>query len=322
MPQVMAMQTSEGVHSNCKIMIETINTKYLPLACLLISLLCAAARAQDLEPRSYTNLPINQTFLLAGVLRSEGDLTPTSSSKLQDAELEIDAQVLGFAHTFALAGKSAKVGASASRLCYQGSAVFAGEFVEAQRCEYGDPKIKLTWNFYGAPALALQDFAQWDHGLVLGTSLQLQVPLGTHTSEHLINAGANRWMIRPGFGGSFRLGNWYFDATTSVRFFEDNDNFFQGSKREQDPLYSVQGHVVYGLSPGHWISLNANFFRGGETTRDGRKADDRQENSRWGLTYSVRINRHHSIKLNYSTGVVTRAGNDFDSYGLVWLYRL
>ena len=80
--------------------------------------------------------------------------------------------------------------------------------------------------------------------------------------------------------------------------------------------------MVYGLSPGHWISLNANFFRGGETTLDGRRADDRQENSRWGLTYSVRINRHHSIKLNYSTGVVTRVGNDFDSYGLVWLYRL
>jgi hypothetical protein len=79
-------------------------------------------RAQDLEPRSYTNLPINQTFLLLGMLHSEGDLTPTPSSKLRDAELEMDAQVLGFAHTFGLAGKSAKVDASASRLCYQGSA--------------------------------------------------------------------------------------------------------------------------------------------------------------------------------------------------------
>ena len=49
--------------------------------------------------------------------------------------------------------------------------------------------------------------------------------------------------------------------------------------------------------------------------------DDRQENSRIGVTFAMPLNRQHSLKFFASRGVVTRVGNDFDSFGVVWQYR-
>ncbi len=291
------------------------------LLALAAALFGSLAAAQDLEPRSYTNLPVGQTFLIVSASRSEGDLSPVPNSPLQDAELTIDAAVYGLAHSFALAGRSAKVALTAGRTCYEGSAIFRGEFVEGRRCEYLDPRVRLSWNFYGAPALNLQEFMTWQPGLVVGASLLASIPAGTYNSENLLNAGANRWMIRPGIGMSHRLGRWSYDLMASVSLFEDNDNFFNGIHVEQDPLYQVQAHLIYRLNRGSWISLNANWFQGGETTKDGVRSDDEMRNSRWGITWSLPLNAHHSLKLFTNTGVVTRIGNDFDSYGLAWQYR-
>ncbi|GAB3275831.1 transporter [Parahaliea aestuarii] len=277
--------------------------------------------AQDLEPRSYTNLPVKQTFLALGYARSEGDLSPTPSSPLQNAEMTIEAGVLALARSFELAGDSAKFDIAASRVCYEGSAIFEGEFATADRCEYGDPSVKLTWNFYGAPALELQDFGQWQPGLVVGASLQATVPLGTYTARHLINAGTNRWMLRPGLGMSYRVGRWYIDLQGSVRVFEDNDDNFRGTLLEQDPIYSLQSHLIYMLGRGAWISANLNYFDGGETYINGNARDDQVENSRLGVTLSFPLSAKQSLKLSASTGVLTRVGNDFDTASVVWLYR-
>jgi len=135
---------------------------------LLLALLTAAqySYGQDLEPRSYTNVPTGQNYLVLGYAYSEGELSPTPSSPLQDAELEIDTQALGYSRTFALAGDAAKFDLVSTRICFDGSATFEGQFVEGQRCEYGDPHAKLTWNFYGAPALSIENFSRWEPGLV------------------------------------------------------------------------------------------------------------------------------------------------------------
>jgi len=293
----------------------------LCIACFLL-LGNSWAVAQDLEPRSYTNVPIGETFLIVAYVRSGGDIAPSgSSSPIQDFELDIDAGALGFAHTFELAGSSAKIDVVATRLCYEGSAIYLGEFVEDRRCGHGDPKVRLSWNFYGAPALEMEDFLKQKPGLVIGTSLQLSIPVGTYKNTQFVNFGANRWMFRPGIGMSFKSGRWHYDIITSVRIYEDNDDFLEGLTVEQDPLYSVQGHVIYSLRKGRWLSFNANFYRGGETSVEHVSSHNLKENSRFGLTYSTPINRHHSIKIYASTGILTKTGDDFDTYGVAWQYR-
>ena len=102
-----------------------------------------------------------------------------------------------------MAGSSAKVDAAVGRTCYEGSAIFDGEPVDGRRCEYTDAKLRFGWNFYGAPAMKLEEFRKWQPGLVIGTSLQVSAPTGTYNSDNLLNAGANRWMVRPGIGNDF-----------------------------------------------------------------------------------------------------------------------
>ncbi len=291
--------------------------------CFLLPLLCcgAAVKAQDLEPRAYNNLPVGLTFLGLAGLRSDGELSPTPSSPLQDAELTIDTGLLALSHTFSLAGSSSKVDLSLGRTCYEGSAFLQGVYAEGRRCEYTDPRLKLTWNFYGAPAMAMKEFSQWRRGMVAGASLRVIMPFGTYDSDHVINAGSNRWIIRPGLGMSWPVRRWRFELQGAVSFFEDNDDGFQGVKKEQDPLYSANTHIIYTFPKRRWISLDANYFWGGESTVNGMDVGDRQENSRFGLTFSTPITPQQSIKFYASEGVVTRIGNDFTTLGVAWLYR-
>jgi len=277
--------------------------------------------AQDLEPRSYSNIPVDMNFIVTGYVHSQGEVSPSPSSSIEDAELNIDAFALGYAHTFGLAGRSSKFDMAISRTCFNGSARVNGDRVEADRCGYTDPNFRLTWNFYGAPALKGKEFGSWKQGVVVGTSLQITAPLGTYDDELLLNAGANRWVFRPGIGMSQKLGRWYYDLIASVRVYGDNKEYYRGGTLAQDPQYTFQGHLIYTLSRGHWLSLNANYFFGGETEKDNIDSQDRQDNSRFGLTYSAPLGVHQSIKLNFSTGVLTRVGNDFDSFGVFWQYR-
>ena len=288
---------------------------------LLMACTTALTHAQELEPRSFNNLPIDQTFVFVGAARSDGDLSPPGSSPLQDAELTIDGLAVGVSRTLDLAGSSAPADAGATRLCYEGGGLFRGEYVEGRRCEYADPRFKLTWNFLGAPAMSMQQFAGWQQDLVAGVSVSVNAPWGDYTSRQLINAGSNRWSIKPVLGMSKRYGTrWQWEANLGATFYEDNDAFYNGAQLEQDPLYSTSFHVIYNLPRG-WLSLDANYFTGGRTTVDGQKQDTRQDNSRWGVTWSRPLMPRHLLKVYASTGVITRIGNEFHSFGVAWLYR-
>lgn len=277
--------------------------------------------AQELEPRSFNNVPIDQTFLSAAVVRSEGELAPPGSSPLEKAELTIDVLATAISRSFSLAGDSAKVDMVLGRTCYEGWAIFLGDYVEGRRCEYLDPRFKLTWNFYGAPATELKDFTRWQQDVVIGTSVSVTAPWGTYNSDNLINAGSNRWQVKPIIGMSQRLGKWQWELKLGATFYEDNDDFFNGILVEQDPLYSSSFHLIYNFSRG-WLSLDGNYFAGGRTDKNGVRQDDRQDNSRWGITWTRPLGRKHLIKFNANTGVITRIGNDFDTFGIGWVYRL
>jgi hypothetical protein len=66
------------------------NVHCLTLVLSLITLLPAAAVAQDLDPRRYINLPVNQNFVRVAYGHSEGDVNVSPSLPLEDAALTID----------------------------------------------------------------------------------------------------------------------------------------------------------------------------------------------------------------------------------------
>jgi len=67
-----------------------------------------ATRAQDIEPRAYSNAPIGTNFLIAGYAFSSGALS-FDTLPLTDARLHTNMLALGYVHTFGVLGMAAKV---------------------------------------------------------------------------------------------------------------------------------------------------------------------------------------------------------------------
>jgi hypothetical protein len=292
----------------------------LSAGCVLLAL-AASTSAQDLEPRTYTNIPVGQNFLGVGYSYSEGEVNPSPSVPVRDVEITMQAAVAAYVRSLNLWGKAGKVDVLWARACQKGSGVINGVEVKGDRCGTTDPSVRLSYLFYGAPALDMKQFRSSQTQRVIGVSLKVNMPLGDYNNENIINTGSNRWTFKPEIGISNRWGQWSAEAAFAARLFADNDNAIGNTTLKQDPLYQFQTHLVYDLPKGRWISINGNYFWGGRTQKNGVKGDDEQGNSRIGLTLAQPLNQQHSVKFFVSTGLISNIGNDSDTVGLVWQYR-
>jgi hypothetical protein len=277
--------------------------------------------AQDLEPRAYANLPIGLNFVLGGYGYAQGGLKTDPNLPITNADLRVHTAVGAYVRSFGVLGMSARFDAIVAHSWLSGHAKVNGQRQQRQVAGFNDPKLRVTLNFYGAPALSMKEFANYKQDLIIGASVQVSLPLGQYDSSRLVNIGTNRWSVKPELGISKAWGPLTLEIAPSVTFYTKNNDFFNGNTREQDPVYAVQGHVVYSFSRGIWASVDSTYFFGGRTAVNGINNDDRLETWRLGATLSIPIARHHSIKLFGSTGVSTRTGNDFDAVGIVWQYR-
>jgi hypothetical protein len=297
-------------------------SRLLQVLFALVTLVAAAAvHAQDIEPRAYSNAPVGVNFLVAGAVYTEGGVASDTALPVSKPQLETSNGVLAYARTLDLWGTSGKFDVITPYTWLSGSALYHGETVRRSVDGFSDPSFRLSVNLYGAPALSMKDFASYQQDLIVGASLQVIAPWGQYDEERLVNIGTHRWSFKPGFGVSKRLGQWTLEGTAAVTFFTDNDEFFGGHKRAQDPLYSLQWHTIYSFPKGYWASLDATYFTGGRTTIDGVEANDLQRNWRVGGTFAMPIDARNSIKLYASSGVSARTGNSFDLYGIAWQYR-
>jgi Putative MetA-pathway of phenol degradation len=281
----------------------------------------SGAHAQDLEPRAYANTPVGMNFLVAGYGFSEGGVATDPSLPLTNAQVYVNSANLAYAHVLDVGGRSGKLDLVLPYAWLSGRAEFAGQPQERNVSGFGDPKLRFSVNFYGAPALSLKEFSGYSQNIILGASLQVSAPLGQYASDKLVNIGTNRWFFKPELGLSKAWGPLILELVSGVTLYTDNHDFLGGMTRKQDPIYSLQGHIIYALKSGIWVALDGTYYTGGRTTVDGIRGDDLQNNSRFGSTIALPVNRYNSVKFYASTGVSTRTGSDFNAVGIAWQYR-
>lgn len=287
---------------------------------LLAVLGVCGAQGQDLEPRLYTAAPVGLNFLAVAYATSSGGALFDPSVPLENAEIDVDAPALAYVRTLGLWGKSAKVDATLAHACLSGTATLAGEVVSRDVCGLADPRVRLSVNFLGAPALTRQQFAAYKQDLLVGASLQVTAPTGQYDDDRVVNVGTNRWSLRPEIGFSKTLRRLIVEMAASAAFYGDNGDFVKGNK-EQDPIYSLQLHVVHVFPKGAWLAGDATHYRGGRSTVAGVTGDDLQSNARFGATFGMPLTPSQSLRLAASTGVSTRTGTDFDTFVVAWQYR-
>ena len=279
------------------------------------------ALAQDIEPRAYSNAPIGVNFLIAGYAYTRGGVSFDTALPVSDPQLQTSNAVVAYSRVLDLWGQSGRVEAIVPYAWLSGNAEYNGESLQRTVNGLTNAAFRLSANLYGAPALTLKEFAGWEQDLIVGASFRVTVPWGQYDNTKLVNIGTNRWSFKPEVGVSKAVGPWTLELTAAATFFTDNDDFYGGKTRAQDPIYSVQTHVIYSSRLGIWASLDATYFAGGRTTIDGVRNSDLQQNWRVGGTLSFPVDLHNSIKFYANSGVSARTGNDYDLLGVAWQYR-
>ncbi len=288
---------------------------------LTMQCIARTTHAQELEPRAYVNTPVGMNFLLAGYRRFEGALVFDPELPIKDVNARTDMAFTGYVRTLGIAGKSAKVGVLLPYAWLDADGFVEGQLVTRDDNGLADPAFYFTVNLFGAPALSFEEFRRFQQATIIGLTFKLTAPLGEYDNSKLLNLGTNRWSFKSEIGLSQSIRRWTLEAATAATFYSDNDDFFNGQTRQQDVIYSVQGHVIYEFHGDIWGSISATYYSGGRTTVAGVVNNDLQQNWRTGFTLALPIDRYHSIKVFGNSGVSTRTGNDYDSLGIAWQYR-
>ena len=218
------------------------------------------AAAQEAEPRSYSNAPVGLNFLIAGFVHSEGKLAFDPSLSIADAKFRAETAAVAYVRTLDLWGKSAKLDLIVPYSSFVAEADVADVHRIRRMPGLLDPRLRLSVNWVGAPALSPAEFENYRQDLIIGTSLQISAPVGQYDDTKLLNLGNNRWSIRPELGISKAWDQWTVEVAPSVTFFSENTDFFNGKRFQQAPFYLVQGHVIYNFPSGIWASLDAIYY--------------------------------------------------------------
>lgn len=301
------------------------NIYRLPLyAVLSWAALLSVCNAQELEPRRWAHVPVDTNFLGVGYVRTDGDVQFDPVLRIEDATVTINSVIATYLRSFAWSDKTARFDI---RVPYQKASwkgLLDGEPAKVVREGIGDPRIRLSVNFIGAPALKGKEFQAYRASravnTVVGAALAITLPLGQYKEDKLLNLGQNRFSVRPQLGVVHTRGPWSFELTGSVFFFSDNDEFFNGSKREQDPLYALQAHIVRNFSRGIWGSLSAGTVREGQSSINGEEKDDEKEDSLYAVSAGMAVSPTSSIKIAYAKGRTHKeVGSDADNIGVAYI---
>jgi len=289
----------------------------LAAAVLIFAALAAhSVAAQELTPRAYWPAPKGAKVLVIGYSKAEGDVLFDPSIPLYGVDSELNAGLLAYAQTLSLWGRTSNLIVELPYVWGETRGL-VGDTPESKKYSgFTDLGVTLSVNLMGAPSMTVEEFLTFraDPQPILGASLKVVAPTGEYEETRLINEGANRWALKGELGYTLPLSTkWLLDFEAGALFFGDDDEFVAG-KKEQEPIYSAQLHVIRRFSPGFWGSLNFNYFTGGRQTIDGVELGDTQRNSRLGATFVFPVAQGHAIKVGYAVGWLTRFGADFDQF--------
>jgi hypothetical protein len=278
--------------------------------------------AQDLEPRFLSDMPTGGNFLVASYGYSTGNILVDNTLPIDNLNANINSVILGYAKSFSLFNKLAKVDVIApySFASYTGSV----SSIDTSRIDngFGDPMVRISIVLIGAPAYTPKEFIKNERRrFKLGVLLRIRAPLGKYNGEKLLNLGANRWGTKIGIASSYiitkkiivegHLNTWLFTANT---------NFFNGNTIKQAPILSAQVHITYIFKPGFWFAFSVGKSGYGRTSVNSVEQSQNQNNSRYGMALAYRVGKHNAIKVAYTSGVSTRYGADFNSVILAYQF--
>ena len=290
--------------------------------------LCALASgthtlcAQELTPRRWSHLPINLNILGGAYVYTHADIFLDPVLQVENLELEMNTVAIRYIRTGKILGKSTRFELGQGYQDGTWDGLLEGKPATAHRQGLTDTTLRVSTILYGAPPLEGKEFKAYRQSVakcetLVGAALIVNLPTGDYSNDQLINLGSNRFTFRPQLGIVHQRGYWTYEVSAAAWIFTDNNDFWKGSEREQDPFYTIQGHLIYTFRPGLWLSSSIGYGYGAQNTINGDVKDDRGENLAFALAGGFSISRNMGFKLAYiGTRTQTYKGFDSDSLAL------
>ena len=270
--------------------------------------------AQELTPRAYWPAPRGTRVAVAGYSYLAGDVLLDPSTPIYGVASKSHTGVLGYLQTFSLRSRTANVVVGLPYSWGTTEGLVGDMPVRRDLSGVGDLAVTLSVNLLGAPSMSPAGFQalRADPRPILGASLKVVAPTGHHDADRLVNVGGNRWATRLELGSIIPIRpRWLLEVDAGAWLLGDDDDFLAG-RRQQDPIFALQLHLVRRLRPGLWASVDVNYFTGGRQTIGGAELATVHDNSRIGATVAVPFLRRHAVKVGYFTSWRTRLGSNAD----------
>jgi hypothetical protein len=174
--------------------------------------------------------------------------------------------------------------------------------------------IGLLWqvNIFGGPALTKEQFRSFVPQTFASFHFFLGTPLGKYDAQNILNPSSNRWTFAPTINYSYTPDHgWtWLETYLSTKAFTTNHDYRVGnaSKLSQKPLLLIDGHLSRNITPALWLSADAYYNVGGETSINGVGQRDAADTLRLGTGMGLTIRRGVDLVLNYERVVAKPAG--------------
>ena len=270
------------------------------LACVgVAAAACPGATARAGSARDYLNAPVD-TWLLNYNAGHTTSVTPEDGTdSVPGVRSNVATQSIVLTRIMDYWGRT---GGFSLVLPYALIDTSAGPF-RASTNGFSDVGFLWQMNIFGGPALTREQFQFFIPQTFSSFHLLVTTPLGTYNPTSPINPSANRWMISPTINFSYTpdQGWTWIETYVSGRIFSDNRNYLVNGAQtlSQKPILRLEEHLSRNVTNGLWLSVDAYYNLGGETSIDGIEQFNKANTLRIGGGAGLRLWRGADLALNY-----------------------
>lgn len=294
---------------------------------LIILIWSVSIKAQDLEPRFLSSVPLGTNYLGLVYGYSSGNIL-INSLEIEDLNAKLNSIGVGYGRSMKLFNKPGKFDVAVPYSFGNLNALVNKVDSTVYKSGFMDPTFRVSIILVGEKPLGLKEFSAREiKRFKLGASFKTSFPMGTYDSSKTINLGSNRWGFQIKVAGSyFVTRRLVLEFHVDSWFFTENSSYTGTNSLKQEPLLSTQLHVAYIFNPKIWASVSVGQVAFGETRINGVESQNNLKNSKYGATFSYRVGNKSSVKLAITDGLFTYSQADFTTfligYNILWFDKI
>jgi len=213
---------------------------------------------QSAGPRDYLNTPVDATSFFIDLVGAKADtvnagLVDESGASLPNNEGTVRTGVVSLLYSFPLGTQYGGVALSGGR----SNVEIQTPSGQLSATGFTDPGLTFHVNFFGAPALRIDQFRSVASQSFSSLHLTINAPLGSYDSNSLVNTGGNRWTFTPLLNLSLTHdeGVSWIDLYAGGRFYGNNNAYNGTNQLSQHPLGTLTVHYSHNFGEKMWFSI-------------------------------------------------------------------